>query len=181
MSDQLELYPPLPQAERVLTPQNAYLISDMMRDVVRRGTGRRAYTELQREDLAGKTGTSNDRRDAWFSGFNADLVATAWVGFDEDRSLGNGEEGGRTALPVWNTFMARALQGVPSHVLERPAGLIDVRIDRDTGLAVGATARNSIFEKFRLDHVPPQQAPVETYEPRLDGDMEEPLEEERLF
>jgi penicillin-binding protein 1A len=181
VSDQLELYPPLPQAERVLTPQNAYLISDMMRDVVRRGTGRRAYTELQREDLAGKTGTSNDRRDAWFSGFNGDLVATAWVGFDEDRSLGNGEEGGRTALPLWNSFMAQALQGVPSHVLERPAGLVDVRIDRDTGLAVGATARNSIFEKFRVDHVPPEQAPVESSEPRLDGDVEEPVEEERLF
>ncbi len=180
--DPLDLFPPPPRAPRVLTPQNAYLISDMMRDVVRRGTGRRAYIELQREDLAGKTGTSNDRRDAWFSGFNADIVATAWVGFDQDRSLGNREEGGRTALPVWNSFMGAALVGLPAHVLARPTGLVDVRIDRDTGLAVGATARNSIFEKFRLDHVPPQQDPADAYQPQLDGETGLPDDEpERLF
>ena len=184
-ADPLDLFPPLTRAARVISAQNAYLISDMMRDVVRRGTGRRAYTELQREDLAGKTGTSNDRRDAWFSGFNADMVATAWVGFDQDRSLGNREEGGRTALPVWINFMATALQGVPTHVLDRPTGLVDVRIDRGTGLAVGATARNSIFEKFRIDEVPPQQDPQDRYEPQLNGSLGDETDagdpQERLF
>ncbi len=180
-ADTLELYPEAPRAERIVTAQNAFLINDMMRDVVRRGTGRRAYMELQREDIAGKTGTSNDRRDAWFAGFNGDLVATAWVGFDEDRSLGNREEGGRTALPVWNAFMATALEGMPTHVMERPAGLVDVRIDRDTGLAVGATARNSVFEKFRIDHLPADQEPIDAYQPRLDGTAEVPDEPERLF
>jgi penicillin-binding protein 1A len=185
VSDPLDLFPAAPRAPRAISPQNAYLISDMMRDVVRRGTGRRAYLELQREDLAGKTGTSNDRRDAWFSGFNADIVATAWVGFDQDRSLGNREEGGRTALPVWNTFMGAALAGLPDHVVDRPSGLVDVRIDRDTGLAVGAQARNSIFEKFRIDHVPPQQDPVDSYQPRLEGNLDVDPEardsDERLF
>ncbi|MEZ5564114.1 MAG: PBP1A family penicillin-binding protein [Gammaproteobacteria bacterium] len=87
-------------APRIITAENAYLMYDMMRDVIRRGTGRRALA-LGRTDLAGKTGTSNDRRDAWFSGFNAELVATTWVGFDQERTLGGREEGSRTALPMW--------------------------------------------------------------------------------
>ena len=115
-----ELYPSAPIAPRVITAQNAYLINHMMRDVVRRGTGVRAYRELQREDIAGKTGTSNDRRDTWFSGFNGDLVATVWVGFDQERSLGAGEQGGVTALPAWNLFMADALEGAEEKLLAAP-------------------------------------------------------------
>ena len=92
----------------------------MMRDVVLRGTGRRAQA-LGREDLAGKTGTSNDNRDAWFSGFNGDLLATVWVGFDQERSLGPFEEGGRTALPIWIYFMEEALDGAPEAPSAAPA------------------------------------------------------------
>ena len=121
------------QALRIITTENAYLIYDMMRDVIRRGTGRRAR-DLGRPDLAGKTGTSNDRRDAWFSGFNGDIVGTAWVGFDQDRSLGAGEEGSRTALPVWKYFMADALAGTPKALIPRPSGIITARIIPESGL-----------------------------------------------
>ncbi|MEO8444603.1 MAG: PBP1A family penicillin-binding protein [Gammaproteobacteria bacterium] len=136
------------QAPRIISAENAYLMYDMMRDVIRRGTGRRALA-LGRSDLAGKTGTSNDRRDAWFSGYNGELVATAWVGFDQERSLGNREEGSRTALPMWMYFMAEALKGVPEAPLPRPVGIVTARISADTGLLALASTPNTIFELFR--------------------------------
>jgi len=141
------------QAPRVITAENAYLVYDMMRDVIQRGTGRRAR-ELGRSDIAGKTGTSNDRRDAWFSGFNGDIVATAWVGFDQDRSLGAGEEGGRTALPIWKNFMATALAGTKSAMIPRPSGIITARIVPESGLVAPAGYEGAIFELFRDGHVP---------------------------
>jgi len=136
------------QAPRIITAENAYLMYDMMRDVIRRGTGRRALA-LGRSDLAGKTGTSNDRRDAWFSGFNGELVATAWVGFDQERTLGTREEGSRTALPMWMYFMADALKGQPEAPLPRPAGVVTARISADTGLLAVAGTPDGIFELFR--------------------------------
>ncbi len=141
------------QAKRVIPEQNAYIVYDMMRDVIRRGTGRRAR-ELGRSDIAGKTGTSNNRRDAWFSGFNADLVGVAWVGFDDDaRSLGAGEEGGRTALPMWKDFMAVALDRSPTATLPQPEGLVTVKISPATGLAA-RTGEASVFEIFRDGNAP---------------------------
>ncbi len=160
-----ELYAKPAQPERVISAQNAFLIGDMMRDVVRRGTGRRAYNTLRREDLAGKTGTTNDRRDAWFSGFNGDLVATAWVGFDQERPLGRYEEGGRTALPMWIYYMDEALEGVPEHSMQRPPGIVDVRINPETGLVTSDTS-NSVFEKFRIDEVPERDVEQSTWQPR---------------
>ncbi len=142
--------------ERIITAENAYLIYDMMRDVIQRGTGRRARA-LGRPDLAGKTGTSNDRRDAWFSGFNADLVATAWVGFDQDRPLGAGEEGSRTALPIWKYFMQSALAETRDGTIPRPPGIITVRIVPETGLVAPAGYSGAIFELFREGHVPDRQ------------------------
>ncbi len=141
------------QAKRVLSEQNAYIVYDMMRDVIRRGTGRRAR-ELGRTDIGGKTGTSNDRIDAWFSGFNADLVGIAWVGFDDNsRSLGAGEEGSRTALPIWKDFMAVALDGTPNAPLPPPEGLVTVKISPRTGLAA-RSGEASIFEIFREGNEP---------------------------
>jgi penicillin-binding protein 1A len=140
-------------AERVVSATNAYLIYDMMRDVIRRGTGRRAL-ELGRKDIAGKTGTTNERRDAWFNGYNGDLVATAWVGFDQERSLGAREEGGRTALPVWNAFMAEALAGTADATIPRPPGIVTVRIDPESGLVAPAGASGAIFEIFEAGKVP---------------------------
>ncbi|HEY5624708.1 MAG TPA: PBP1A family penicillin-binding protein [Gammaproteobacteria bacterium] len=160
-SSPIDLYPKPRHAKRVISPQNAFLINDMMQDVVRRGTGVRAYRELGRQDLAGKTGTTNDRRDAWFAGFNGDMVTAAWVGFDQERSLGRYEQGAATALPIWVDFMDDALAGLPHHAMERPPGIVDVRINPDTGLVAASTA-GSIFEKFRLDEVPDREdAPAE--------------------
>jgi penicillin-binding protein 1A len=136
------------RAPRIITAENDYLMYDMMRDVIRRGTGRRAMA-LGRGDLAGKTGTSNDRRDAWFSGFNGELVATAWVGFDQERTLGNREEGSRTALPMWIYFMAEALKGVPDSPLPRPPGIVTARISASTGLLALAGTPDATFELFR--------------------------------
>lgn len=141
------------QAPRVISEQNAYIIYDMMRDVIRRGTGRRARA-LGRVDIAGKTGTSNDRRDAWFSGFNADIVGVAWVGFDDDaRSLGAGEEGSRTALPMWKDFMAVALDGTAAAPLQTPTGIVTARISKSTGKAAVSGA-DTTFELFRSGNEP---------------------------
>lgn len=135
-------------APRIISPENAYLMYDVMRDVIRRGTGRRALA-LGRSDLAGKTGTSNDRRDAWFSGYNRELVATVWIGFDQERSLGDREEGSRTALPVWIDFMGEALKGKPEAPLPRPPGIITARISAATGLLALAGTADGVFELFR--------------------------------
>ncbi len=133
--------------------RNTFLIQDMMRDVIRRGTGRRALV-LGRRDLSGKTGTSNDRRDAWFGGFNGDLATIVWVGYDDDLPLGPGEEGSRTALPIWIEFSRIALKGVPENQMPMPEGIVTVRIDRDKGCRARAGQANTIFEVFRDGHVP---------------------------
>jgi penicillin-binding protein 1A len=153
-TDAPELFEGINLAPQAITPQNAFLIQDMMRDVVRRGTGVRARRELGRSDLSGKTGTSNDRRDAWFGGFNADLAAVVWVGYDDSLPLGPREEGSRTALPIWIEFVRIALRGVPEHQMPRPEGIVSVKIDRRTGCPARAGQANVIFEVFREGHVP---------------------------
>jgi penicillin-binding protein 1A len=155
-----ELFRGIKLAPRVISEQNAYLVSDMMRDVIRRGTGRRAMA-LGRSDLSGKTGTSNDRRDAWFGGFNADLSSVVWVGYDEDLPLGAGEEGSRTALPVWIEFTRLALKGAPQHALPMPEGIVSVRISKTTGCPATAAdpSEDVMFEIFSEDHVPACDSP----------------------
>ncbi len=148
---------PLRQAPRILEPRNVYLTTSMMRDVIQRGTGQRAKRELRREDLAGKTGTTNEQRDAWFSGFNHAVVTTAWVGFNTPRPLGNRETGARAALPMWIDYMRVALDGVPEQIGEPPEGLVSVRIDPTTGRFAGADNPDAIFELFRAENVPQQQ------------------------
>jgi penicillin-binding protein 1A len=140
-------------AERVISPQNAWLMTDMMMDVIRRGTGRRALA-LGRSDLAGKTGTSNDARDAWFNGYTPGLVGTVWVGFDQERSLGESEEGGKTALPIWVQFMREALRGVPEQKRPMPEGLVTLRISPDTGMLASGENPDAIYETFMTDHLP---------------------------
>ncbi len=140
-------------APQVLEPRNVYLMHSLLRDVVRYGTGRRALS-LGRKDLAGKTGTTNDQRDAWFSGFNTTLAASAWVGFDDFSPLGSRETGGRAALPMWIGFMRGALDGVPESTLAEPAGLVRARIDPATGLLAGPGQADAIFELFRSENRP---------------------------
>ncbi len=145
-------------APRVIPEQNVYQITSMMRDVIKRGTGRRAL-QLGRKDLAGKTGTTNDQKDAWFAGFNGDLVAISWTGFDDAQPLGERETGSRAALPMWIDFMREALAGSAETELTQPDGMITVRIDPKTGLLAGAHQRDAIFETFRTDYAPQKRAP----------------------
>jgi penicillin-binding protein 1A len=140
-------------APRVVSRENVWLMGSMMRDVVKRGTARRARA-LERSDLAGKTGTTNDQRDAWFSGFNARLVATAWVGFDTLRPLGRSETGGRAALPMWIDFMRVGLEGVPEEIAEQPEGRVTVRINPQSGKPAAAGEPDAIFETFVVGTAP---------------------------
>jgi len=140
-------------APQVLSPQNVWLMTSMMRDVIQRGTGTRARV-LGRSDLAGKTGTTNDQMDGWFSGFNHALVATAWVGFDKLEPLGRGETGGRSALPMWIDYMREALKGIQEVSQQPPEGLVTVRIDPVTGLLARSGQQDAIFETFMEDSVP---------------------------
>ncbi len=113
-------------APRVIDPRNAWLIDSVLRDVVNRGTATRAKA-LGRNDLAGKTGTTNDYVDAWFAGYNPDVVAVSWVGYPQPRNLGRGETGSRAALPIWIDFMRTALKDVPEKSHPRPPGLMPIR------------------------------------------------------
>ncbi|HEY0749470.1 MAG TPA: penicillin-binding protein 1A [Steroidobacteraceae bacterium] len=160
------------QAPQIISPQIAYLLADMMKDVIRRGTGQRART-LNRDDIAGKTGTSNDSHDAWFNGFNADVVTSVWIGFDSDRSLGDGEQGGRTAIPAWTYFMHTALAGSPMHGVPVPDGIVSVRISPKSGLLASADDPNGIMEKFIDGNLPK----TELYE----GQNTNPESEKPLF
>ena len=144
-------------ARRAITAQNAYLMTSMMRDVIQHGTGVRAK-QLGRGDVAGKTGTTNDQRDAWFAGFAPDIVAISWVGFDKPQALGNGETGGRAALPMWIAFMREALRDTPEKPLDRPPGLVTVRIDPVSGLLAKSNQSTGIFETFFSDNAPQQYA-----------------------
>jgi penicillin-binding protein 1A len=167
----LEMVAVTSPAPRVISEQNAYLIRSMMMDVVRRGTGKKAM-KLGRNDLAGKTGTSNEQRDAWFSGYNSEIVTSVWVGFDNHDPLGRYEVGGKAALPIWIEFMRVALQGVPDLVPDIPEGITKARIDPDTGLLARAENPNAIMEVFSTGTLPPMEDPIigERYEVTTDED-----------
>jgi len=139
-------------APRAIDPRNAYLVTSLMRDVVRRGTGAAAMV-LKRNDLAGKTGSTNDHRDAWFSGFNAKLVASCWVGFDDFGSLGHGEFGAKAALPIWIDFMRIALKDVPEQPFDMPPGISKVRIDPSSGTLASASDPDAILEVLKSEDV----------------------------
>ena len=141
------------RAERIISAANAWLMDDMLGDVIKRGTGRRALV-LGRSDLSGKTGTTNESRDTWFNGFNRELVATVWVGFDQARPLGEGEEGSRTAVPIWVHYMREALRAVPDVPRPRPAGLTTARVSATNGLLTSEADPDGIDETFLSEHLP---------------------------
>ena len=144
------------EAPQVMDPRASYLMSSMLRDVIKRGTGRRARV-LERDDIAGKTGTTNGPRDAWFSGFNHDLVTTSWVGFDDYSLLGKREFGGTAALPIWIDFMREVLpkeQSLP----DMPSGVVRLRIDRKTGRRVTGMPEGSVYEYFFEEFLPSQKS-----------------------
>ena len=145
---------PPPEAPRIIDERTAFIIDSILKDVVRKGTGRKALV-LKRDDIAGKTGTTNGPRDAWFSGYSTHIVTTTWVGFDENQLLGRNEYGGSAALPIWIDFMKTALAGKPQFIRPQPEGIVMARIDPENGLSVGPEHRNAIFEIFRKEDVPP--------------------------
>ena len=155
-------------APRVIDPRNAWLMTNMMQDVVRYGTAARAG-QLGRNDLAGKTGTTNDSRDTWFAGFNPSLVAVAWMGYDQPRSLGRGETGSQSALPIWMNFMGTALKGTPQNGWSMPSGIISEKINPRTGArpadslidSVFGTEEPSITEYFYQEFPPPEAPAVD--------------------
>ena len=134
-------------AERVISAENAFLMNSLMRQVVLSGTARRAL-ELNRNDLAGKTGTTNNFNDAWFSGFNADVATTVWVGFDKPSDLGRGEAGSKAALPIWIDYMAVALDGIPERPLLAPDSIVSTYVHADSGQAASPGDPSAYEEYF---------------------------------
>jgi penicillin-binding protein 1A len=131
-------------------------MTSMMREVVQRGTASRAGKALNRQDLAGKTGTTNNQLDAWFVGYNPAVVAAAWIGSDGLDPLGRGEAGGVAALPMWTSFIANTIAGTPEADFPPPPGIRTVRIDRKTGLP--AVGENTMLELFMEDNMPDEAA-----------------------
>jgi penicillin-binding protein 1A len=130
-----------------------YLIDSLLMDVVKKGTARKALV-LERNDIAGKTGTTNGPTDAWFSGYNPNIVTTTWLGFDQYEMLGKREYGGSAALPIWIDYMRVALAGKPDLPRPQPNGLVSVRIDPVTGALARPNQENAIFEVFLEENVP---------------------------
>ncbi|WP_372522927.1 penicillin-binding protein 1A [Sulfuricaulis sp.] len=153
-----------PIAPRVLSPEVSFLVASMMQDVIREGTGQKALV-LGRKDLSGKTGTTNDYRDAWFSGFNADMVTTAWIGFDQPASLGRGETGARAALPIWIDFMRTALQGTPEKPLTPPQNVVRITVNSETGKPTTADDPQAMEEYFIQGTETPHELPGVEGEP----------------
>lgn len=181
-------------APSVISPETAFLTRELLRTAVWgggswrhqtgwNGTGWKAARTVKRQDMGGKTGTTNSSKDVWFSGFVGNLVATSWVGFDNfNRELGRvsknnnlgknqligGESGGRTALPAWNDFMVKVAKDEPIYEPERPMTISSARIDRATGLLSSSTDYTSMFEFFKQGTTPTEYAPTpEQSQPNL--------------
>jgi penicillin-binding protein 1A len=140
-------------APRVIDARNAFIMTSMMQDVVRHGTATRALS-LGRNDIAGKTGTTNDHFDAWFTGYSPKQVAVAWVGYDKPQSLGRSETGGAAALPIWIKYMATALRGQPDEYSPVPEGVSAIKIDPTTG--VREDGEEGVYEYFYHENPPPE-------------------------
>jgi penicillin-binding protein 1A len=163
-SDALTVAPPLSErlppliaagrsAPRIISAPNAWLMDDIMADVIKRGTGVRARA-LGRSDISGKTGTTNESHDTWFNGFNPNLEATVWVGFDQEQPLGEGEEGSSVAVPIWVRLMREGLRGLPDLPRPVPPGLVTARVDPLTGQLARPNEASAVSEYFFADKLP---------------------------
>ncbi|MDB2552945.1 transglycosylase domain-containing protein [Gammaproteobacteria bacterium] len=141
-------------APRIVDDRVAYILGTMLRSVVVEGSGARVQREIGRSDLMGKTGTTNGPRELWFSGFNADLATTVFVGFDTPEPLGEREQGATVAVPIWIDYMKAALEGTPERTMRRPDGIEDRLIDRETGEPALPGSSNAVFEFFRSENAP---------------------------
>ena len=171
--------PPDSIAKRVITGENSWLISSMLRDVIKLGTGRRAKV-IGKKDLSGKTGTTNEQRDAWFSGYSSQVATTVWVGFDKVAPLGRRETGAKAALPIWVSFMTGALANLEDNVPERPNGLVVVRIDRKSGKLSSVGNPSSVFEVFREPNVPTRERGSD-YSSSEEGGQKGAIKLEQIF
>jgi penicillin-binding protein 1A len=138
-------------ADRVLEPRLTFQMNSMMQDVIKHGTGRKALS-LERDDIAGKTGTTNDVRDSWFCGYQKDLVTISWMGFDDFSPLGKGETGGQAGLGMWVDFMAQALRDKPQAVLDVPEGMVELRIDKRRGTPTKSKGSHTLVEWIREEY-----------------------------
>ncbi|APC16385.1 peptidase [Pseudomonas frederiksbergensis] len=141
-------------AERIVDGRTTFILNSMLEDVIKLGTGRRALA-MGRSDIAGKTGTTNESKDAWFSGYNADYVTTVWTGFDQPESLGKREFGGTVALPIWMNYMGAALKDKPPHTQAEPEGILSLRVDPVSGRAATPSTPGAYFELFKSEDTPP--------------------------
>ena len=159
-------------AKRVIDQRNAFIMSSMLGDVVRMGTAARAM-QLGRTDLAGKTGTTNDFIDAWFCGFGTGLVAVAWIGFDNPRTLGHNETGGQAALPMWMAYMGKVMKGVEEQPRQAPEGVVQARIDAESGLR---DPGGRVVEYFYHEFLPAEREPDTETPNALPGAVKPPEE-----
>jgi penicillin-binding protein 1A len=157
-------------AERAIDPRNAWIMTSLLKDVVRVGTATRALS-LNRTDLAGKTGTTNEFVDAWFCGYNSALVAVAWIGFDQPKTLGPSETGAAAALPIWISYMAKVLKGTPPAEVPMPDGVVAVKVNADTGLRDEGGLTEFFFSEFpprgREESLTPAGTPVKDIRDQL--------------
>lgn len=158
-------------AKRVIDPRNAFIMTSMMQDVIKHGTAVKAK-QLGRTDLAGKTGTTSNFVDAWFCGFQKDLVTIAWTGYDDPKSLGNNETGGRVALPMWIDYMAQALKDVPMAEYLPPDGITPARINPETGLR---ESNGQVTEYFFHEQLPPIAEALVEHTPKTEKDVQDQL------
>lgn len=150
-------------APQIMTPAINFLMDSLLRDVVQRGTASKAKT-LGRADLAGKTGTTNEQRDAWFNGYGSDLVGISWIGFDDSSPLGHGETGSKAALPMWIEFMKTALKGKPEKTLTMPENITKAYINPKDGLLAKPDSGNGYWEYFLKENAPVDESPEKTEE-----------------
>ncbi|MFK5985690.1 MAG: penicillin-binding protein 1A [Pseudomonadota bacterium] len=167
---------PLLHAQQTVSSDNVYLMSSILQDVIKRGTGRKALS-LKRQDIGGKTGTTNEQVDAWFSGYNRDFATTSWVGFDTPRSMGRYETGGKAALPMWIRFMQEALKQSPEKALPVPENIISVKIDAQTAQLAGVHTKKSLFEYF-IKNTEPEEKLTSKTTASLQESIDENIEEE---
>lgn len=165
---------------RVADKRSVFIMHSMMRDVIQRGTGRAARS-LGRNDIAGKTGTTNDQRDTWFMGFNPDVATGVWVGFDQPRSLGRSEFGSVTALPIWKDYMEVALDGLPERVMDRPSGIVSRRINPETGEPATTDNPDARFEIFRAENAPDPASESDAYENGSENGSDDTRPAQELF
>ncbi len=173
-----EIAQPFPaKAKQVMDPRVNYIVNDILNDVIWHGTGKRARA-LGRHDIGGKTGTTNDNKDAWFVGFNPDVLTSVWLGMDNYSTLGRWEYGANAALPVWLEYMQTALKDKQEKRLPQPEGLVTLKINPKTGKLARQGDTNAIFEIFRKEHAPKTISEEET--PILDN-LEQSFSPKELF